>query len=252
MRTALLGRGLRSLCGSHIPVGFRPIPVSTAVLRAALCGGRAPKPGGAQLAQGDITTRQGGACVPRGGWGGRAGTHLALPRPRAAHWVSLSSQMSSSSSSSKGWMWSPQQASNRAALGCGSHVFTQPEAGRSHTRWAPGEQPLAPLPTTAMSAHRPQTEETHTVLVGVDVEVDLCDPVEGSAGRTKTKPLSAWHLGDPLQAAARWARRAGRRPRESVAQSSGAESTRPTPRPVQGCGHPVGPMPRARLLSPRL
>lgn len=48
----------------------------------------------------------------------RWAAHLALAVTRAAQCVSLSSQMSSSSSS-KGWMWSPQQASNRAALGCG-------------------------------------------------------------------------------------------------------------------------------------
>lgn len=70
-------------------------------------------------------------------WGGagpaRPGSHLALVT-RAARCVSSSSQRSSSSS--KGWMWSLQQASNSAAPGYG-RVHVGPMASRPQSVAAP-------------------------------------------------------------------------------------------------------------------
>lgn len=88
-------------------------------------------------------------------------SHLALAVTRAARCVSSSSQMSSSSSSSKGWMRSLQQASNRAALGCGQEQprsYTgarRGSAARAAGRTGPGRHGAALPPTTAQPARRP-------------------------------------------------------------------------------------------------
>lgn len=83
-------------------------------------------------------------------------------------------------------MWSPQQASNRAALGCD-------RARVSHEAPTGQPRPRRP-PMTLSSVHTQQAPSrgTHAVLVGVDAEVYLCNPVERGTERTAgTQALSA-------------------------------------------------------------